>query len=133
MSASGPSCDNTPWATSYSHRSSVPGQSHGIGRSVRLAVDFDDFFASAGRTLGYRGEVALLIRVVQVVLLLGLALVAVSLVIAVARSETGALETAVLMVMMAGCVAVGAGVTSVGAAVRSRTLARRRLRASPGR
>jgi hypothetical protein len=73
---------------------------------------------------GYGQLMVLLIRVAQVAMLLGLAFVVVSLVIAALRPETGVPEKRALVVMMASCLAAGAGVTSLAARLNARAAIR---------
>ena len=57
--------------------------------------------------------VVVLIRVVRLALLLVLAAIAVTLVIAAFRPETGGLETAMLIALVGVCLIAGAGITSI--------------------
>ena len=66
-----------------------------------------------------------LIRVARIVLLLVLAVIAVSLVIAMFRPETGGYEKAALAALVAACFGMGVAVTSTA------TYLRRRLAVSP--
>jgi hypothetical protein len=57
-------------------------------------------------------KVITFVRLARVVLLLVLAVVTVSLVIGVARRETGAVEKAVLLALIAGCILLAAKITT---------------------
>lgn len=65
-----------------------------------------------------------LIRAARIVVLLLLALIAVSLVMALARPETGPVEKVTLAALVAGCLAIGVAVTK-GATYLHNRLARR--------
>ncbi len=61
-----------------------------------------------------------LVRVARVVLLLILAVVALTLVMAIARPETGGMEKLVLAALLVCCLAVGGAVRSVAARLQHR-------------
>jgi hypothetical protein len=63
-----------------------------------------------------------LVRVVELALLLVLAVVSVSLAIAIGRPETGGLEKVTLVALVAACVAAGVGVTSLARRLRERAV-----------
>ncbi len=61
-----------------------------------------------------------LIRLARVLALLALAVLIVSLIIGLARSESGVFEKIVLLVVIAGCVAAAAKVSSIALAAERR-------------
>jgi hypothetical protein len=77
----------------------------------------------------YRVGVVTLIRVARLVLLLVLAVIAVSLIIAMFRPETGGYEKAALAALAAACVGMGIAVTSTATYLRRRLAVSRQ---SPG-
>ncbi len=80
--------------------------------------------AVVARTQRYRDQMVVLIRVARVALFLILAVIAVSLVIGMARSETGGVEKVVLAAMFLICLAVGAAVRSLTARFEVRVAGR---------
>ena len=62
-----------------------------------------------------------MVVLIRVALLLILAVIAVSLVIGIARPETGGIEKVVLAAMFLGCIAGGAAVRSVTTRLESRS------------
>jgi len=65
-----------------------------------------------------------LVRVVRIVLLLMLSAIAISLVIALFRPETGPLENVVLVAMFAGCFALSVRITSAATRLQRRLVHR---------
>jgi len=61
-----------------------------------------------------------LIRLARVLALLALAVLIVSLIVGMVRSETGVFEKIVLLVVIAGCVAAAAKVSSIALAAERR-------------
>ena len=81
----------------------------------------------------YRRNVITLIRVARIVLLLVLAVIAVSLIIGMFRPETGGYEKAALAALTVACFGMGIAVTATATYLRRRLAASRQSPAITGR